>query len=66
MPKRFSSREIARQLRADGWYEVRQSGSHRHFRHPTKPGVVTLPEGRKDMPPGTLRSIERQASLRFR
>ncbi|MGH4001630.1 MAG: type II toxin-antitoxin system HicA family toxin [Pseudonocardiaceae bacterium] len=29
-------------LEADGWYLVRVRGSHRHYRHPTKPGTATV------------------------
>jgi predicted RNA binding protein YcfA (HicA-like mRNA interferase family) len=35
-------REILRLLREDGWFHVRTTGSHHHFRHPTKPGTVTV------------------------
>jgi len=41
-------------------------GSHWHFTHPTKPGKVTVPHPEKDVPLGTLRSIERQAQLTIR
>jgi predicted RNA binding protein YcfA (HicA-like mRNA interferase family) len=37
-----------------------------HFKHPTKPGMVTVPAGGKsgkDVAPGTLRSILKQAGL---
>jgi predicted RNA binding protein YcfA (HicA-like mRNA interferase family) len=33
--------EVLRRLAEDGWFEVAQRGSHRQFRHPTKPGRVT-------------------------
>jgi predicted RNA binding protein YcfA (HicA-like mRNA interferase family) len=47
--------------------ELRRKGSHLQLKHATKPGVVTLPmHGNKDMKPGTLPSIERQARLRLR
>jgi len=47
--------------------ELRWKGSHLQLRHPTKTGVVTLPmHGSKDVKPGTLASIERQAGLRLR
>ncbi len=36
-------REVIRMLEADGWYQVRQTGSHRHFKHPVKFGIVTVP-----------------------
>jgi predicted RNA binding protein YcfA (HicA-like mRNA interferase family) len=62
----MDSREIVRRLLADGWIEVGQKGSHRQFRHPERPGRVTVPHPRKDLPTGTLRSIERQSGLRLR
>ena len=53
-------------LEKDGWSEVRQSGSHKHFRHPTKAGTVTVPHPKRDMAIGTLKSIERQSGLKLR
>lgn len=53
-------------LEADSWYEVRTRGSHHIFHHPTKPGMVTVPHPKKDIPLGTLRSIERQSGVRLR
>ena len=49
-----------------GWYEVSQSGSHKQFKHSTKPGRVTIPHPKKDLPKKTLRSIERQAGIKLR
>ena len=60
-----SSREIIRKLKADGWYEVATQGSLQ-MKHPTKPGRVTVPHPKKDLPLGTLKSIERQARLKLR
>jgi predicted RNA binding protein YcfA (HicA-like mRNA interferase family) len=57
------SRDVIRELEADGWYLIGASGSHHHFKHPTKPGKVTLPHPRKDLHPKTLRSIYKQAQL---
>lgn len=58
-------REMMRLLREDGWILVRTRGSHRQFRHPVKPGLVTLAgSGRMDLAVGTLRSILKQADLR--
>jgi predicted RNA binding protein YcfA (HicA-like mRNA interferase family) len=37
-----SSREIIRKLEADGWFLVGTTGDHHHFKHPTKPGKVTV------------------------
>ncbi|HLM66778.1 MAG TPA: type II toxin-antitoxin system HicA family toxin [Longimicrobium sp.] len=58
-------REVITVIAADGWYLARTKGSHRHFKHPTKPGTVTV-AGRPsvDVPPGTLLSILQQAGLR--
>ena len=40
--KSYSSREVLKMLKADGWYEVNCVGSHHQFKHPTKKGRVTL------------------------
>jgi predicted RNA binding protein YcfA (HicA-like mRNA interferase family) len=62
----MDSRTLIKALEADGWRHVRTTGSHHHFNHPTKPGLVTVPHPKKDLPKGTLRSIERQAGLKLR
>lgn len=57
-------REVLRQLREDGWAIVRTRGSHRQLKHPTKPGLVTVSgKPNVDIPPGTLKSIWRQAQF---
>jgi len=61
-----NSREVIRRLTKDGWYEVHQVGSHKQFKHPVKPGRVTVPHPKWDIPLGTLRSIEKQAGIRLR
>ena len=66
MGKTVSSREVIKALDADGWYEVGQDGSHKQFKHPTKPGRVTVSHPRKEIPTGTLKSIERQSGLKLR
>ena len=55
-------REIDKILRADGWYEVKQVGSHHQYTHPAKPGKVTGHAG-KDLNPTTVKSILKQAGL---
>jgi predicted RNA binding protein YcfA (HicA-like mRNA interferase family) len=60
------SRDVIRKLIEDGWQEVRQTGSHKHFRHPVKPGTVTVPHPEADLAIGTLKSIERQSGVRLR
>jgi len=62
----MSSREVIQRLRADGWYEVAHQGSHKQFKHGTKMGRVTVPHPVRDIPIGTLRSIEKQAGIRLR
>lgn len=62
----MNSREVIRRLEAEGWFEVAQRGSHKQFRHPDKPGRVTVPHPGRDIPIGTLRSIERQSGVSFR
>ena len=58
-------REAIDMLRAAGWQLDRQGGSHRQFRHPAKAGTVTVAGNLgKDLKPGTLASIRRQAGLR--
>ncbi len=62
-PKRNRKpREIAAQLRHDGWIIKRKGpGDHVQFTHPEKAGKVTLDIGADPIPTGTLRSIYRQA-----
>lgn len=60
------SREVIAALQRDGWVQAAQKGSHVQFRHPSKSGRVTVPHPRRDLPLGTLRSIEKQARLKLR
>ncbi len=55
------SRKLIRKLEADGWVVVAQRGSHVQLKHPEKPGRVTVPHPKLDLPAGTVRSIYRQA-----
>jgi predicted RNA binding protein YcfA (HicA-like mRNA interferase family) len=49
----------------DGWYQVKVTGSHRQFRHPSKPGRVTIAgKMSDDLAPGTFNSILKQAGLK--
>ncbi len=58
-------RDILQRLKDDGWFLVATRGSHRQFKHPTKPGRVTVPgKPSDDMAAGTLISILKQAGLR--
>jgi len=64
MTKVYSSRELIRLLEDDGWYEVRTTGSHHHFKHLTKSGIVTVPHPKKQIGKGLLNSILKQARLK--
>ena len=58
-------RDVLRLLEDDGWQHARTKGSHRQFKHPSKPGSVTVAgKPSLDLPPGTLSSILKQAGLR--
>ena len=59
----MSSRELIRILKDDGWFIARTKGSHHHFKHPTKPGLVTVPHPERDLPKGTVRNIFKQAGI---
>jgi predicted RNA binding protein YcfA (HicA-like mRNA interferase family) len=50
-------------LERDGWFLVAAVGSHRQFKHPEKPGKVTVPHPRRVLAPKTIKSILRQAGL---
>lgn len=64
MSKVYSSREIIRRLLKDGWHEVRITGSHHHFKHAEKSGIVTVPHPKKQIGKGLLNSILKQARLK--
>ena len=58
-------REVIRRLQVEGWVLVSTEGSHRQFKHPSKPGRVTVSGSLgDDMPKGTLASVRRQAGLK--
>ena len=62
----LKSREVIKAIEAAGWFEVRQAGSHKQFRHPEQPGIVTVPHPNSDLAIGTLKSIERQSGVKLR
>lgn len=58
-------REVVRMLEQAGWVEIRTKGSHRHFRHPERPLLITVPgNGGKELAPGTLNDILKKAGLK--
>jgi len=57
-------RDVIRLLRDDGWYLARMRGSHQQYKHPRKPGLVTIAgHPSDDLAPKTLKSILKQARL---
>ncbi len=61
----MDSTEIIRRLRAAGWEQVRQKGSHVTFKHPTHGKPCTVPHPKKDLPIGTVKSIEKQTGIKL-
>lgn len=58
--------KILKALYKDGWELVHQVGSHRQFKHPIKPGKVTVNGKESDDTWGSeLKSIEKQSGLKF-
>ena len=57
----ISSREVIKRLKKEGWMLVHTVGSHHHYKHPNKPGRVTVPHPKKDLRRQTLLSICKQA-----
>jgi predicted RNA binding protein YcfA (HicA-like mRNA interferase family) len=58
-------REVIRMIEKDGWYLCRTRGDHRQYKHPMKPGLVTISGNMgRDMPPGTLNSVLKQSGLK--
>ena len=67
MPDRLSpisAERLIRALERDGWYEVKSRGGHRHLKHSTKSGRVTVPvHGSQDLEPWLIGQILKQADL---
>jgi predicted RNA binding protein YcfA (HicA-like mRNA interferase family) len=58
-------RDVIKLIEADGWYLVVTKGSHRQYKHPVKPGRVTIAgHPGDDLAPGTLNSVLKQAQVK--
>jgi len=58
-------RDVIKLLEKDGWYLSRTGGSHRQYKHSSKPGLITIAgKPGHDLAPGTLNSIFKQAGLK--
>jgi predicted RNA binding protein YcfA (HicA-like mRNA interferase family) len=62
----MDSRTVIRLIEEDGWRFRSARGSHHQFDHPVRSGKVTVVHPVKDVPTGTLRSIERQSGVQLR
>ena len=60
----MKSSELIKQLQRDGWELVAVRGSHHQFKHPVKPGRVTVPHPKKDLGVGLVRAILKQAGIK--
>lgn len=60
----MKSSDLIRLLKQAGWIQVAVRGSHHQFKHSTKPGRVTVPHPKKDLPIGTATAILKQAGLK--
>jgi predicted RNA binding protein YcfA (HicA-like mRNA interferase family) len=61
----MKAQEIVRIIKMDGWYFHSQRGSHAQYKHPVKPGRVTVPmHGSKDLSKSDVQSILKQAGLK--
>jgi predicted RNA binding protein YcfA (HicA-like mRNA interferase family) len=57
-------RELEKMVLDDGWYFVKQVGSHKHYKHSSKQGKVTIPVHKGDLDIKTANSILKQAGLK--
>ncbi len=64
--KNYSSKEVLKILKDDGWITKSTEGSHINLIRPTKPGKVTVPHPKKSFKIKTLQSIFNQAGLKLR
>jgi len=46
----MGGKDVIKKIQADGGCLVRITGSHHHFKHEGKAGIVTVPHPRKDLP----------------
>ena len=60
----MTAKEIEKLIKENGWYLKKQVGSHKQYKHPTKPGKVTIPFHKGDLDIRTANSILKQAGLK--
>ncbi|HQT84965.1 MAG: addiction module toxin, HicA family [Acidiphilium sp. 37-64-53] len=62
----YFRREVIRAIEDAGWVHAATRGDHWQFKHPARPGRVTVPHPKRDFPIGALRSIEKQSGVKLR
>jgi predicted RNA binding protein YcfA (HicA-like mRNA interferase family) len=60
----MNSVDLIRQLEREGWLLAKVRGSHHVFRHPSRPGHVSVPHPRKDLGKGLTRQLMKLAGLK--
>ena len=61
----MTAKQIEKLVKNNGWYLVRQKGSHKIYKHETISGIVVIPfHGKKDLPKGTEQSILKKAEIK--
>ena len=63
--KSYSSREVIKKLKANGWYEVHCVGDHHQFKYPTKKVRITVTHPVKNMKKENLKQISQQSGIDF-
>ena len=56
--------ELIRQLTKEGWTLDRVAGSHHIFKHPTKPGHISVPHPKADLGKGLIHKLLKLAGLK--
>ena len=62
----MESREVIKKLEEDGWYHIGTRGDHHYYKHPVKPGKITVQHPVKDLWIKNIKSIEKQAGIKLR
>lgn len=60
----MTAKEAEKKLLADGWFHVKTTGYHKQFKHPNKPGKITIPQHKGDLDIKTANTILKQAGLK--
>lgn len=61
----MKSGALMKLIKEEGWQLVRIRGSHHHYKHPSRSGLVTVPHPKKDIPIVTVKSILKQAGIKI-